>query len=137
MQYIKQNRCKSTYANLIVQLPSIFESCHHKYQHGNKTNVVQFDNEQSQYEIIYAAHHIDFKQEVTPMLSGTRLVFLYNFLWVGASKPPSLDRVKICEDQLSGLFQQMIDGNQKDVCASALQRDYNFTPEHVSILMSS
>ena len=96
--------------------------------------VVKFDSEQSSYEITYAAHHVDCEQEVTPLLSGYRLILLYNFVWVGPFKPPTLDGIEICEEKLSGLLKQMIDDDQKDVFGWALEKNYNFTQTDMSIL---
>ena len=70
---------------LIVQLPSVFI-----VRHGSATKTVEFDNERSPDEIIYAEHYSDCEHEITLLLSGHRLALIYNLVWKATGDLPSM-----------------------------------------------
>ena len=112
------------FGTLIIQLPSVFKGSHLIVRHGSKTVTVEFDNERSPHEVVYAAHYADCEHEITPLISGYRLALIYNLVWTATSDPPSLDVHLRKERVLMSLLQQ-IDAEKKSVFGWALEHKYS------------
>ena len=57
-------------ATLVVQLPSLFTGNDLIIHYGNETKTIQFDCEQSKYEIIYSAFYSVCNHDLTPLESA-------------------------------------------------------------------
>ena len=92
------------FGTLIVQLPSLFKGNHLIVNHNGQTKQVEFDCDDSEYAIVYAAHYADCKHEVTPLESGYRLALVYNLVWTAPSSPPSLQKFQNIHQKLADLL---------------------------------
>ena len=121
------NDIQPTFANLIIQLPSMFEGCNQKIQYESDDLDVKFGSERSPYEIIYTAYCTDCEHEVTPLLSGYRLVLVYNLVWCGPSVSPSLAGNYKNKEELIRLLQKLLETGRHDLFGWAFQNNYDNT----------
>lgn len=111
------------FGTLIVQFPSIFKGNHLIVRHNKETKTVEFDNNRSPYEVVYAAHYSDCEHEITPLESGYRLALIYNLVWTGDVEGPSLVASAREESILTSLLKQH-EVEKKGVFGWALEHRY-------------
>ena len=95
------------FATLVLQLPSIFKGNHFIINHGDKTKMIELDQEKSKYEMLYVAHYADCEHEVLPLESGYRMALVYNLIWTGSAKLPSFDKNNEIIEELSILLSEV------------------------------
>ena len=95
------------FATLVLQLPSIFKGNHFIINHGDKTKMIELDQDKSKYEMLYVAHYADCEHEVLPLESGYRLALVYNLIWTGSTKLPSFDKNNEIIEELSILLSEV------------------------------
>jgi len=113
-----------SFATLIVQLPSVFQGNHLIVRHRSKSFTVKFDTQRAAHEIVYAAFYNECTHELTPLVSGHRLVLVYNLIWTPVTIPPSVHVNQETGVEIVSLLNQ-IEAGKAGVFGWALEHVYD------------
>ena len=99
------------YVTLVVQLPSLFTGNTLTIQFDeDEKRVVQFDRDNAEYEMFYAAFHSSCEYAMTPLESGYRLCLVYKLTWrggMGHSLLRSLEQTQKTAEEISTKLSQV------------------------------
>ena len=113
------------FATLVVQLPSIYTGGSLVVKHRESTHRHDFGTSSGKapFVVHFAAHFANLEHQVEEVLSGVRVVMVYNVCWVGSGPAPTLSVQDPCASRLASLMEQW-DSRVQDRLLFCLDHDY-------------